>query len=233
MSAAAPALRRRQHRIAVLLALLVAAATPTAVAAARGAAAQEPVHWAASLARCPDTGICVVESRRRYRVDARSDAALLDAVAAGEGAQSAHAITDFGITLSYELHPLAAGRCRLERLALRLEVDMLLPRLADSVLASADRRTSWRRSREGLGRHERGHLDIAVEHAQRLTARVRALPADDGRALRPAAGREHLRQTMRHALAQELYDARTGSGARQGAVLALPPPRPPEPLRWR
>lgn len=227
------AARRRSVAAALGCCLL---ATVTASAARGEAGAQERVRFAASVSRCPDTGICVVESRRRYRVEARSDASLVDAVADGADGRSAHAITDFGITLSYELHPVGgrdSDRCRLDRIALRLEVDMLLPRLVDSVLASAERRTSWRRSREGLGRHERGHVDIAVEYAQRLVARLRKLPTDDCRALRLAAGREHMRQSMRHALAQQLYDSRTGSGARQGAVLALPAPRPPQPLQWR
>ena len=182
------------------------------------------VTAAEDISACPDVGLCVVESRTRYRVEGRSDRHFVDELkdAGAREAQSAHALTEFGITLSYDLQAHPEG-CRIERIGMRMEVDMQLPRLVDDVRSSAERRSQWRQAREGLNRHERGHVDLAYEHAGRLLEALHALPvsADCGGARR-AAGREYMRHSMRHALAQQLYDQRTGSGARQGAVVALP-----------
>lgn len=174
-----------------------------------------------SLSSCPPTGLCVVHSRSRYRVEGGSDRQLTEALRDGSPA-GAHALTDFGLTLSYDLYEEAAG-CRIDRIAVQLEIQMQLPRLADDVRASAERRARWRHAREGLNRHEHGHIDIALEHAERLLEALHDLPTSgDCRAARRVAGRQYMRLAMRHSLAQQIYDLRTGSGARQGAVIAFP-----------
>lgn len=219
----------RPTTASLLLAAIVLAGAGQGRAGAMGAAEAGvadgrpavDAHTVESLSSCPPTGLCVVHSRTRYRVEAGSDRQLTDALREGSAA-GAHALTDFGLTLSYDLYEEAAG-CRIDRIAVQLEIDMQLPRLADDVRASSERRTRWRQAREGLNRHEHGHIDIALEHAERLLEALHALPTSaDCHAARRVAGRQYMRLAMRHSLAQQLYDLRTDSGARQGAVIAFP-----------
>lgn len=175
-----------------------------------------------SPARCPGRGVCVVEARSRYPMDAQSVRHLLQAVEEGglpHPGGRAHALSGFELVIAYT--PVdQAGRCTLEGLRLRLEVALWLPEFVGSDSASERVRAQAAALGAALLHHEEGHVHIALAHAHALLAELHALPpAVDCRNARDAVARLQIRHSLRHELAQQRYDARTRHGAAQGAVL--------------
>lgn len=201
------------------LAVLACTLSTTAVAAT---IADAPVPAAQG---CPRLGLCVVETESHYPLDAASLRALLAAVEEGgldHGRGRAHALSDVALDLSYVPEAGPDG-CRLEQVALRLEVELRLPEFV-----GAERSPVLQAQADALAialrRHERGHVHIVMEHAHSLLAALlEQPPAPDCRSAQAAASRLQLRHGLRHSLAQQRYDARTGHGAGQGARLQRRP----------
>jgi predicted secreted Zn-dependent protease len=123
-----------------------------------------------------------------------------------------------------ELVPRGAG-CRLEAVRTTLVVTVTLPRLHRHGAALDDPvfERLWQAAVNGLRVHEEGHVAIGIEGARIAHARLLAAgPFADCRAARRMLMREEFRFRHHQAVQHERYDRRTGSGARQGAVLAPP-----------
>lgn len=171
---------------------------------------------------CPSRGVCVVQSEQRYPMDATSVAQLLKAIEDGglHPHRRAHAASEFGLELAYVPVESSTGRCALSDLRLRLEVVLWLPEFVGSEGAPERVRAQTDALGAALRHHEEGHLHIALAHAHALLAALHALPpAADCRSVRDAVDTLQLRHALKFELAQQRYDARTGHGAAQGAVL--------------
>lgn len=130
------------------------------------------------------------------------------------------ALTSWNIRWEYD-YDRTSGSCSIDDFRAFVDVTILYPRWIsddndDPVLIS----DAWDSYLHSLIRHEQGHRDIAVATADRLIRTVAALPpaatcADLDRAV-AALGRSFM---TRLNLDQRAYDAETGHGAMQGAVL--------------
>jgi predicted secreted Zn-dependent protease len=122
---------------------------------------------------------------------------------------------------SYASSRSGTGGCQPSLPAVEVSIRYIMPRLVADTVEEEDM-LEWRRYLTSLWRHEEGHGLRALREASEMrdslthvrTPSCGTLNATVTRAM-DAVGRKYRRL-------QEGYDARTGHGARQGAVLLMP-----------
>jgi predicted secreted Zn-dependent protease len=97
-----------------------------------------------------------------------------------------------------------------------------MPRLASDSGVALEDMLEWRRHSASLWRHEEGHAARALRAAAEMRDSLWALHTPGCAALQPAASRAIAAVMAKYRALQADYDARTGHGARQGAMLLLP-----------
>ena len=109
------------------------------------------------------------------------------------------------------------GSCRYTSIAIQIDIDISLPRVRGAGAAQA---AAFERYLSALHGHELGHAEIVREEARSLERALLALPpardCDTLRAQGSAIGQSHLQRARER---NREYDARTGHGRTQGAVL--------------
>ena len=128
------------------------------------------------------------------------------------------------LQVRYRLDPIEGG-CRVDGLDVALDVVMRLPRWQPADVVRPAIRDQWERMRIGIRTHERGHRDIAVDAAERLSARLAAFapePGQDCDAVDRRIMRERIKAQMGHQARDQAYDRRTRHGLTQ--VPEGPPP---------
>jgi predicted secreted Zn-dependent protease len=129
------------------------------------------------------------------------------------------ALTSWDVYWEYD-YDRSAGGCSVDEFRAVVDVTIRYPRWVSADNAPASLTDAWDAYLHSLIRHEQGHRDIAVAAADRLIRAVTALPpaaacADLDRSV-GALGRSCMDRLR---LDQQAYDAETGHGAMQGAVL--------------
>lgn len=167
------------------------------------------------------------------RIELSSADYLLDAVNFGElieqiesrrpealSRRGSHALTELNLGIQYTLVP-GAQSCRLHRPELILRMRQHLPRWQPRDAVNGSLSARWDSMVAGLDAHEQGHQDLAEESAQRMALKLAEIaPASSCRDLLHQVERVWMREWTRMELKHSIYDQRTQSGARQGAVLS-------------
>jgi predicted secreted Zn-dependent protease len=122
-------------------------------------------------------------------------------------------------SLSYEYRPrMAAGICKVDSVATRLELSMTLPHWAPPPGVAGELIARWERFISALRAHEDGHVQGAINLESEAKRTLLALSSESCRAL-DAAIRERFDQLLEQGRARDRdYDARTDHGNSQGAV---------------
>lgn len=129
-----------------------------------------------------------------------------------------HAITARNIVWSYAMQQNGAV-CRLSDVKVGLHLAQFMPNLADPATTPAETLRYWQTYHTNLVTHEEGHAVNATSYAQEITDVLTPMSAPSCEALqRQVTLTIHTELALLQS-ADELYDARTGHGATQGAVL--------------
>ena len=130
-------------------------------------------------------------------------------------AGSFHALTGYNITWSYTVSPEQNGTCSLRNVRVGSHIAQYMPLYRQS----SDAKPQWDAYHAALTAHENGHVDINIRHVQSLTTRLQSLQNVDCASL-PTFATEAIKSELALlASSNELYDANTGHGSSQGAVL--------------
>lgn len=129
------------------------------------------------------------------------------------------ALTSWDVRWEYD-YDRVAGNCSVDDFRAVVDVTIRYPRWVSDDNTPAPLTDAWDAYLHGLIRHEQGHRDIAVAAADGLIRAATALTpastcADLDRTVE-ALGRSFMDRLR---LDQQAYDAETGHGAMQGAVL--------------
>ncbi len=129
------------------------------------------------------------------------------------------ALTSWDVSWEYD-YDRADGDCSVDEFRAVVDVTIRYPRLVSDDDAPVSLTDAWDAYLHSLIRHEQGHRDIAVAAVDGLIRAVTALPpvatcADLDRSVE-ALGRSFMDRLR---LDQQAYDAETGHGAMQGAIL--------------
>jgi predicted secreted Zn-dependent protease len=134
---------------------------------------------------------------------------------------------------SYAGSRLTTLGCEARLPSIDLTIHYTMPRLvSDSGVAPEDA-LEWRRHAMSLWRHEEGHALRALRAAAEMRDSLSRVRAPSCASLQPTIARAMDAVERKYRALQEAYDARTGHGARQGAVLALPGVRLPVDTTYR
>jgi predicted secreted Zn-dependent protease len=164
----------------------------------------------------------VVTEPYTYTVSASSLAGLRSGIAncaiRAQVAGNYHAITARQIAWSYAF--LQAGtQCTITNVRVGLHVTQLLPDFAPKPGTPQSVIDIWNTYHANLVTHENGHVDVAKRYASELVAKLNALGTGDCSTIKAQA--QTTVNTELNALnaTDTDYDATTGHGATQGAVL--------------
>lgn len=130
-----------------------------------------------------------------------------------------HAITARSINWSYGISQSSDGVCEMQDTHIGLHVSQLLPYFSPTELTASYTVAAWSSYATSLAKHEQGHINLAVEHSDRLAASLQAVGP-----MRCDMLSTHVDTMINTAITtldseDELYDAQTKHGATQGAVL--------------
>jgi predicted secreted Zn-dependent protease len=169
-----------------------------------------------------DGDVEIVERRSYYDVRARDFADLRAQMRKlqlhGPADDPSSARTHQHLDVSYELEK-NGDACRMRDLAIRVEVEIVLPRLVAGGSLGRDADARWDEMIKALGAHEDGHRDNVVRAAHELGDRLRGLEGTDCRKLKREAQRIHDAVVTRMQIRDQRYDERTAHGIRQGSEL--------------
>lgn len=131
-----------------------------------------------------------------------------------------HAITARQLTWTYTPTPSADGsKCSLTNVRVGLHIAQFLPALSHEARLSAADMAAWNTYETNLHLHESGHVAHARRYAQELTEKLQSMSTLSCSQLKTQA--ELTTASILTTLNTEdtLYDAETGHGATQGALL--------------
>ena len=132
---------------------------------------------------------------------------------------SAHGHTSSDVGIAYEFETSTAG-CRLHRLEVRLDIVVTLPEWKPPRAVPDAQWQHWEQALAALQRHEAFHRGNARAAAEQARVRILGIGVQpDCRTLRNTASRLLRRTMLKYEFRDRRYDARTGSGATEGAVL--------------
>jgi predicted secreted Zn-dependent protease len=169
----------------------------------------------------------IAERQSHYVLDANTLPALRAQMAQrlraprGETPRS-HGLTSSRIEVRRDLLPMSPTGCRVRSIEVRLALEVTLPRWHPSRTPAQRMRIPVERMMQGLATHEAGHRRNAIAAANAIERKLDELPdaADCTQASR-AIERIVRRELVRLHARDMTYDARTGSGRTQGAVLEV------------
>lgn len=99
------------------------------------------------------------------------------------------------------------GKCRINKFAVTLVTNIIMPRWMDSENAPAEVRAQWPRVLSSIRTHEDGHKAIGIEGANVLARRLKSLPAyENCRELNRVIRSEGERIYGEYALANRAFD---------------------------
>ena len=190
-----------------------------------GVAAKPVAVPAAGPATRPNPEVTVAESVIRHYDIAGSTVRELNLGVRSAGpvsptsGQRVWGMCTWKITWSYAAAG-GAGKCGLQKLSMKVEAVIDLPRWTNRGSGPPALQAEWDRFIVALRQHEDGHKDNGVRAANDLAGRLRALPPEkDCAALDAKIRAVGERVIAEHRLADQAYDRSTGHGATQGAVL--------------
>lgn len=130
-----------------------------------------------------------------------------------------HASTARNVNWSYSFTQLDGGMCALANPRIGLHISQLLPTFTPTATTQARTIATWNSYAANLAVHEKEHVDLAVQHVERLAASMQAVEP-----MRCELMRSHVDTMIRSAVLildaqDELYDIQTNHGATQGATL--------------
>ena len=201
------------------LCLCLAAASAASLERGQAGAADRPADRHAM-----PIPVRVEQTSSDYLLDAVSFAELIEQIESRRpdalSRSGSHALTELNLGIQYTLMP-GAQSCRLHKPELILRMRQHLPRWQPRETVHSSLSARWDRMLAGLDAHEQGHQALAEESAQRMALQLADLePASNCRALLHQVERVWMREWTRMELKHAVYDRRTQSGARQGAVLS-------------
>lgn len=153
-------------------------------------------------------GLEVTERTERYLLDGRTAPdlyAAMDSLSPLVNGRRHHASTD--VETEPRVSTIDGVTCDPRATTLRVTLTVTLPEWRPPRSADAGLRERWRRFREALERHERGHQDIGLYFAEAMLREARALTATDCAELQRALS--SLRAAGELARIQRRYDDET------------------------
>lgn len=164
----------------------------------------------------------IVSDPYTYTVSARTLSGLRSGIAACPirvtVAGNYHAITARQVSWSYAFSQSGA-QCTIKNVRVGLHVTQLLPAFAPKADTAQSVIDAWNTYHANLVTHENGHVNVAKQYANDLVNKLNALGTNDCGTIKAQA------QTTVSSVLSALnatdtdYDATTGHGATQGAVL--------------
>jgi predicted secreted Zn-dependent protease len=122
---------------------------------------------------------------------------------------------------SYASSRSSTGGCQPSLPAVEVSIRYIMPRLVADTVEEEDL-LEWRRYLTSLWRHEEGHGLRALREASEMRDSLNSLRTPGCATLNASVTRAMDAVGRKHRRLQESYDARTGHGARQGALLLMP-----------
>lgn len=217
----------------LLIALLLCSNAAVAACALRESIPHASAAPAASTIACANippalspvtlkhSGLTVVMSDPLYYDVGGGTAAEINAymatcnAAQGEFAASATYIVNWRI--SYKT--LAAGQCQVDHVAVGLHTRYIYPHWHNDGQATAGTAQSWNTFMQALAVHESGHVALDKQYAAQMLRALQALPTQSCQTIGQTADATAKGLVSALDQANTNYDAATGHGRTQGAVL--------------
>ncbi len=165
----------------------------------------------------------VVDTPYTYALKATSLSGMRNAVtmcaARARVAGDYHAITARQINWTYTVSPTSDGACTLKNVRVGLHIAQFLPTISSEARLNASDLAAWNKYQTSLQLHEDGHVANARRYAKELTDKLQSLRALSCDQLKIQASLTTTSILTTLNTEDTIYDAETGHGATQGAVL--------------
>ncbi len=129
-----------------------------------------------------------------------------------------HAVTTYQLNWQYSTK-VSGTSCSLGNVKVGLHINQLMPRLSPDVTLSSGAQATWDTYRAGLVAHEQGHINLDNQYARELMNALQSTKSSNCDTLASQVQLTINTYVSRLNTANQQYDARTGHGATQGAVL--------------
>jgi predicted secreted Zn-dependent protease len=183
----------------------------------------EPRPSTIALSDSSNGVILRTDSSNRYRVYGTSTSAIWSQIKrcspVRDGGVFA-ADTSYQLSYVYRYAAGSGGLCRVASAAVSMHVSQIFPAWSPASGTSSATTDAWHRFISGLHKHENGHVSIDTSYAHKIyDAMLSAQPASSCNNLKSNvdAAVHHMQAQL--TAANDAYDASTGHGRTQGAVL--------------
>lgn len=177
---------------------------------------------ALDLASAP-VGLRQIATTHYYHVYGYSAAQIRQQIrrcAPGSGDDAAFAgETSYDMNWRYDINDNGTGTCSLSNIKVGLHIQITMPLWRASASDTAGLAPTWGAFAAGLNTHEQGHVALDEQYASKTLASLRGLPTSNCAAIQQTANNvtNAMVSLLQHANAN--YDAATGHGRTQGAII--------------